>query len=185
MSLFEFIMVLLSMIIGLGVAEVLTGLARALLHRRLSIHSWHLLLLAAIVFVTLVQVWWESWTLHDVPEWSFPQLLLFLVNPILLYVLSHLLFPEIGSTKSLRDHYFENHRLLFGVVFATALSSLLFQPVAFASPIVAVHNLSSLVVLLGSLVLAVSSHPRVHDFMLPIGAIAAGFDIAVGVFAIS
>jgi len=185
MSLFEFIMVLLSMIIGLGVAEILTGFARALLHRRLSINSWHLLLLAAIVFVTLVQVWWESWTLHDVPEWSFPQLLLFLVNPILLYVLSHLLFPDIDSTTSLRRHYFENHRLLFGVVAVTAMASLLLQPVAFGSPLLAVHNLSSLLALVGSLILAASSDPRVHNFLLPMGAVAAGFDIAVGVFAIS
>lgn len=185
MSLFEFIMVLLSMIIGLGVAEILTGFARALLHRRLAIDSWHLLLLATIVFVTLVQVWWESWTLHDVPQWSFPTLLLFLINPILLYVLSHLLFPEIDSTTSLRRHYFENRGLLFGVVAVTALASLLFQPVAFGSPLFAVHNLSSLLALAGSLILATSSDPRIHSVILPLGAMAAAFDIAVGVFAIS
>lgn len=75
MSRFEFIMVLPSMIIELGVAEILTGFARALLRPRLSINSWQPLLLAAIVLVALVQVWRKSWTLHGVAECSFPLLL--------------------------------------------------------------------------------------------------------------
>ena len=185
MSLFEFIMVLLSMIIGLGVAEVLTGVSHALLRRRLTLDSWHLLLLCFLVFVSLTQVWWESWTLHDVAQWNFVQLLLLLINPVLLYTLSHLLFPEIDSATSLRAHYFENHRLLYIVVSLTALSALLFQPLAFGAPLVAIHNLNSILVFGGSLALAASRKPALHSSILPIGALLAAFDIAAGVFSIS
>lgn len=185
MSLFEFIMMLLSIIIGLGIAEILAGFAQALLHRRLTLTSWHQLLLALIVFVTLVQVWWESWTLRDVPAWNFPQLLLLLVNPVLLYTLAHLLFPDRGSFVSLRDHYFANHRLFYSVVAVTALSSLVFQPLAFRTALFALHNLSSLLVLGGSLTLAISPRTALHSLILPVGALLTAFDIGAGVFAIS
>ncbi len=185
MSLFEFIMVLLSIIIGLGVAEVLTGIAQALLHRRLDLDSWHLILLATIVFVTLVQVWWESWALHAVPSWNFPQLLLLLVSPVFLYVLSHLLFPRIDATTSLRAHYFENHRLLYTVVAVTAASTMLLQPLAFREPILAAQNFSSLLFVGGSLVLATSAKPTVHSAILPLGVVLTAVDIATGLFAIS
>ena len=185
MSLFEFIMVLLSIIIGLGIAEILSGFAQALLHRRLTVGSWHQLLLSCIVFVTLIQVWWESWRLHDVPEWNFPQLLMFLLNPVLLYTLAHLLFPDSTSSVPLRAHYFENHRLLYSVVAVTALASLAFQPIVFRTSLFAIHNLSTLLMLSGSLVLATSRRPALHSVLLPVGVLLSAFDIVAGVFSIS
>lgn len=185
MSLFEFIMVLLSMIIGLGIAEILAGVARALLLRRITADSWHLLLLSSIVFVTLVQVWWESWMLHDLPEWNFLQLLLLLVTPVLLYTTSHLLFPEIDAATSLRAHYFENHRLIYSVIAVTALCSVLFQPLAFGASWLAIYNLSSLLIFAGSIALAASARPALHGAILPVGAFLAAFDIAAGAFSIS
>ena len=185
MSLFEFIMVLLSIIVGLGIAEVLTGIAQGLLYRRLDLDSWHLTLLAAIVFVTLVQVWWESWALHEVPSWNFPQLLLLLVSPVFLYVLAHLLFPDIDSKTVLRAHYFRNHRLLYTVVALTAMSTMLLQPLAFREPILAAQNLSSLLFVGGSLVLATSAKPTLHSAILPLGVLLTAVDIGTGLFAIS
>jgi len=185
MSLFEFIMVLFSIIIGLGIAEILTGFAQALLHRRLTIGSWHQLLLSCIVFVTLIQVWWESWRLHDVPEWSFPQLLMLLLNPVLLYTLAHLLFPDSTSSVPLRAHYFDNHRLLYSVVAVTALASLVFHPIVFRTPLFAIHNLSSYLMLAASLALATSRRPTLHSVLLPVGALLVVFDVVAGVFSIS
>ena len=71
MSLFEFLMVLMSIIIGLGIAEVLTGVARVIRERaQLRYYRVHGVLVA-ITFMALVQQWWEAWSLRTVPSWSF------------------------------------------------------------------------------------------------------------------
>lgn len=51
MSLFEFLMILLSIIVGLGLAEILTGVGRILREGRQSDFSWiHSALVAAVFF---------------------------------------------------------------------------------------------------------------------------------------
>ena len=53
MELFEFLMVLVSIIIGLGVAEVLTGVARELRYRKSVQHDWLHAVLVIGIFLAL------------------------------------------------------------------------------------------------------------------------------------
>ena len=61
MSLFEFLMVLVSIIIGLGIVEILTGIARQIRCRESIQGYWIHSVLVAIVFFALLQQWWEIW----------------------------------------------------------------------------------------------------------------------------
>jgi len=54
MSLFEFLMVLVSIIIGLGVAEVLTGIARQFRTRGSTQRYWVHSILVAVIFFALL-----------------------------------------------------------------------------------------------------------------------------------
>jgi hypothetical protein len=75
MSLFEFLMVLVSIIVGLGIAEILTGVARLIRCRESARPYWVHSLLVVSIFFALLQQWWELWELREVPEWTFIALL--------------------------------------------------------------------------------------------------------------
>ena len=179
MSLFEFIMVLQSIVIGLGLARILAGLANALQSNAIDRKAWLHLLLTAMVFVTLVQVWFEAWFLRNATSWHFIHLMLLLMNPTMLYILAHLLFPLDTDTK-LSVHYFKNKHLLYSLVFAASLTGLLFHPIAFGTPFFSSYHLSSLLIGSGALVLAFTNRVWVHGLFLCMGAALVIFDIAVG-----
>ncbi len=177
MSLFEFTMVLLSIVVGLGLTKILAGFSHALLAKQISRESWLPLLLIALVFITLVQVWFEAWIHRDQSSWHFTQLLLILLNPTLIYILTHLMFP-LSSEVSLHEHYFERHRLIFSVVSLAALSAMIYYPLGFDAPLFSLYNLSSGVTALGAAVLAISPNRTIHAVFLVLGALLVVFDIA-------
>ena len=106
MSLFEFLMVLVSLIIGLGLAEILTGIARSIRCRDSIRVYWVHAVLVAVFFVALLQQWWEIWGVRDTPEWSFPGLIMMLGGPVGLFLVAHLLFPEPMKNSSFREYYY-------------------------------------------------------------------------------
>ncbi len=179
MSLFEFIMVLESIVVGLGVAKILSGLSHAVLERQVTVAAWQPLLLASLILLTLIQVWWHAWELRSHAVWGFGQLLLILASPVLLYVLAHLAFPPPGGTD-LRSHYFDRHRVLFGIVAASATTSMVGPSLAFGDPLLVTKNLPSAVTAGGALVLAASPHSGTHAVLLLAGAAIAAWNIAAG-----
>ena len=88
MSLFEFLMVLVSLIIGLGVAELLSGVAQAIRHRKSINFYWVHITFILIVFVALLQQWWEIWGVREVASWTFAGLLMMLGGPIGLFLIA-------------------------------------------------------------------------------------------------
>jgi hypothetical protein len=57
-------MVLVSIIIGLGIAEILKGIAQLFRHRDSISIFWVHIVLIVFVFTALLQQWWEIWGLH-------------------------------------------------------------------------------------------------------------------------
>jgi len=108
MQIFEFIMVLVSIIIGLGIAELLTGFARLLASRNSVQRYWVHTLIIMAIFLVHLQIWWESWDMHRVPEWSFLGLLLMIATPVFLFLIAHLLYPEQISGSDMREYYYQN-----------------------------------------------------------------------------
>jgi hypothetical protein len=114
MSPFEYVIVLISIILGLGITTILTGLAEMIKHSRLSrIYAPHAIWIV-LVFVLHVHEWWENYSLKSISVWKLPMFLFILLYPINLYVLAHLLFPsEIKSGVSSKEFYLSNFRRLF------------------------------------------------------------------------
>ena len=105
MGLFEFLMILMSVVIGLALSEVLTG-AAGMLRDRDSIHFyWIHSLFQVGVFIALLQQWWESWDFVDVVELRFLSVLSLLLPAVVLYLIAHLLNPRPMAKADLRDYY--------------------------------------------------------------------------------
>jgi hypothetical protein len=112
---FEFILVLVSIIIGLGITEVLATQGRVLRGelRAGLIHTiW-----SAVVLTLLVQQFWSEWFQSGRDEWSFVELTVTLVPPLLLFLTASLISPATVRTSDL-DAFFLERKLPFFVVLA-------------------------------------------------------------------
>ena len=76
MNEYSFVMMMLSIIVGLGITEMLRNVARQIQSRAECRHYWLHSVLAALIFFAFLQTWWESWNLRDMEGWNFPTVLM-------------------------------------------------------------------------------------------------------------
>ena len=167
MSLFEFLMVFVSIIVGLGVAEILNGIARQIRCRQSITGYWLHTCGVALIFLALLQNWWELWELRDTPEWVFSSLILMLIAPASLYLIAHLIFPEPIQNSNFKEYYYGRMRPIWWLAVLTTVSSSLFRPLAFGSELVSMDNAVSAFMLVGFLCLAVSRNAVLHTTLVP------------------
>ena len=148
MSLFEFLMVLVSLIIGLGVAELLSGVAQIIRNRKAIQFYWIHTVFVVIIFLALLQQWWEIWGIRNTPVWTFPGLLMMLSAPIGLFLIAHLVFPEPVAQSDQRSFYFQKMNPTLWIAILTVLSSVAFRPVILGEDLFTTDNLSSFVLIL-------------------------------------
>lgn len=124
---FNHLSVMISIVLGLGLANLLMGLARVVqLRKQIKIY-WPTLAWAFTLLLTHVQTWWTMFYLRGVETWTFPLFALVLLQPILLFFLSALALPDFDKNDSmdLRSNYFAQTRWFFGMLLAMLLISLL------------------------------------------------------------
>ncbi len=168
MNLFEFLMILLSLIVGLGLAAILSGFANHLKRNGIRELSWTHAVITLTVFTALLQQFWEAWGLRFEPVWSFPAMLLMLGSPICLYLIARILFPEPGDATSLGDYYLEKAPLLWPLAGLTVTVSTIFRPVAFHYPLWTIDNASAIPVLAICTLLTVTRIKWIHWLLAPI-----------------
>jgi hypothetical protein len=175
MSLFEFLMILLSIIIGLGISELLTGFASILRTGRVSqliVAHWALFL---TIFLVLLQVFWESWSLNVLTKWTFPAMVMMLLAPVLLHLVAHMIFPQ-STDVDLSEYYFSKSRIIYILLLLTALAGVLFRPIAFGWGLMVVDNLSTAPIMAALLLLAWSDNRLLHRVLVPLCLVTVAID---------
>lgn len=177
MTPFAYLSVLISIVLGLGVTELLAGVQR-LVHARERVRfHWLSLTWSGLVFVTLVQWWWAAFGFRHRTDWDFFSFLLILLVPVLLYLAAALVLPPADERGryDLRKHYFGIHRLFFLVLAAATLLEMA-RALRVPDPQAAGLNFAA-TVLLGSLSLVKS--PRYHAVGTALGILLlAAFIVA-------
>ncbi|MDH3427691.1 MAG: hypothetical protein OEM23_04575 [Gemmatimonadota bacterium] len=166
MGLFEFLMVLLSVVIGLGLAEILTGAANLLRARHTVRFHWFHPLFQLGVFFALLQQWWEFWDMEGMDDISFLAVLAVLAPPVFLFLIANLLNPREPEGVDLEEYYFKQAPFLWGLVIAATVEGFL-QPLVFGESVFHLSNLSGIPMVGICVVLAVSKKPRVHWILGP------------------
>lgn len=126
MGKFEYLSVLTSIVIGLALAQLLSGAARLIqLRRRVRMHPATLVWMATL-FLADIQVWWVAFERRDSQDWTFFAYLLYLLIPISLYLLSALILPDLGDEDAvdLRDNFDANRGWIFGLFVVITVTSL-------------------------------------------------------------
>ncbi|HEX9310056.1 MAG TPA: hypothetical protein VF887_04535 [Gemmatimonadaceae bacterium] len=125
MDAFSYLSVLLSVIVGLGVTQLLTATGRLIRHRdHVRVH-WLPLLWAAVLLVVFVQVWWSMFGLRSYRDWTFVGFLLILSQTCTLYMMAAVVLPEQvnDAMVDLANHYEKQRRWFFGFFLATLVIS--------------------------------------------------------------
>lgn len=114
MSPFEYAIILISIILGLGITTILTGVAELIKQTRLTTLFAPYIMWISLIFVIHIQEWWMSYELKTVQVWTLHMLLFTLLPPINLYILAHLLFPAgLNSSFTSKEFYLTNFPKLF------------------------------------------------------------------------
>jgi hypothetical protein len=120
MEAFAHLSILLSIILGLGITELLGGFARLIERRRATSVYGPAIAWAALLLLAHVQTWWTIFGYRGLHQWTFLAFFVVLLQPIVLYLLSVLSFPRSASSLDLRANYYE-HRRWFFALFASLL----------------------------------------------------------------
>ena len=122
MTTFEYLAALVSVVVGLGMAQTLRGLSH-LVHGRASVrvHGPHLMW-AANVMLWMVIFWWFSFGLVELPEWRLPDLIWVLLYASGIYFLTSLVFPDpMPADFDGVSHFHDNRSWFFGALFCVGL----------------------------------------------------------------
>jgi len=110
MSSFEFIAALMSIIIGLGVTNLLAGAGRAFYRRNENpLDEVHIVLTIATLLLLTIQ-WWVTFKWNTEVNWSFDKFLVLIVWTITLYMLTVFLYPPDLSEEEEHQGRFERNR---------------------------------------------------------------------------
>ena len=117
MSVFEYLGVFLSVIMGLGVTHILAGISKTIHHRRTLKHFWLHTLWAFNILVYIVIIWWGMFWWSAQQEWSFFEFLLLILYTIVLFVAASLLFPwDLPDDFDFEAHFFDTRPWFFSVL---------------------------------------------------------------------
>ena len=120
MDIFEYTAVLTSIIIGLGIAHLLRGIAGLIQHPEQARVYWIHLLWVGYLFFTLVFWWWWEFRLGTLEAWTFQIYLFVVMYAFLLFLASALLFPvSMEGYAGFRDYFYSRRRWFFGLVALT------------------------------------------------------------------
>lgn len=176
MQLFEFLMVLISIIIGLGVTEVLSGAARLVRARETVRWYWIQIVFQIGIFLALHQAWWESWDRRLLPEISYGQSLTLLTGPVILFLVAHLLYPDPAKGADLRSYYYRQAPVLWGLAALGTVIATFVVPLVFRFDILHPDNLSGLATAPMMVVMAMSKRPSIHGILAPVVLLALVLD---------
>jgi len=126
MSIFEYVMVLLSVVLGLALTQLLINLADLLragerVRWSLTYATWMLLTLALVL-----DMWTSLWLLHEQPRWNIGVLVFVLFQCSSIFLLAHLMTPHgtgEGGTD-LWEFHLANRRLYLAPVIAYDLAGI-------------------------------------------------------------
>jgi hypothetical protein len=116
---FNYVMVLASVIIGLGITHLLQGVGGLVQHPHREKSYWVHLLWVAAVFLRAIFWWWFEFQLSKTPQWTFALYIFVLAYAVLIYLWCALLFPrDLAGYDGFKDYFYSRRDWFFGLLLA-------------------------------------------------------------------
>jgi hypothetical protein len=112
----EYIAVLTSIIIGLGMAQLLLGLIRMIQDPDQAKPYWIHLCWVCYMFIYAVFWWWWEFKLGGIEVWTFGVYLFVIFYAVLVFILCALLFPtDLSGYDGFKGYFYAMRGWFFGV----------------------------------------------------------------------
>ena len=170
MGAFEYLSVLISIILALGTTRVLGGVGEMLQARSLRRLYWVHTIWIINMFLYLLIAWWIFYRWRNQQPWTFLLFVFVLISPTILYLASLLLFPRESDSDLAIDyktHYYANHRaffILFGLFTPVDIVDSLLKGVPHFLALGPAYFASGLLYFVGLVTAATTRNERYHEF---------------------
>ena len=119
MGLFEYVIVLTSIVIGLSLTHLMQGVAGLVQHPGRARIWWVHLVWVAHLLLTTVFWWWWEFRLHTIKTWTFGLYAFFLGYAFFIYLICSVLFPhDLGEYDGFKAYFMARRRWFFGMLIA-------------------------------------------------------------------
>jgi hypothetical protein len=171
---FSYLSVLLSIILGLGLTQLLTAGGRLIRHREHVHFDWLPLLWAMVLAIIYVQVWWSMFGLRYIHDWTFLAFLAVLAQTAMLYMMAAVALPEEVDPPGLNlaTYYDRHHRWFFGFFLAALVISVI-KDVVVVGHLPSVVNLAFHLFLAAAAVVGLFAHRRRYQDVIGVACAAA------------
>jgi len=123
MSDFEYLSVLIAIIVGIGIAHLLLSLGRILGEAKHLNVGWVQMLWTANILLMLITFWWWGINLRQIEEWVYIQLLFLLFDVSLWCILAAILYPvAIPQEFDLTAHFAKKRKAFYSILVVLAFS---------------------------------------------------------------
>jgi len=113
---FSYIIVLTSIVLGLGVTRLVGGLGHLMQTRKHKRTYWVHTLWMINLLLAMTIVWWDAYRWRVQEHWTLLLFIWLLLSPTILYLIASLLFPDQDETEPITDwstYFYANHRDIF------------------------------------------------------------------------
>lgn len=119
MGIFEYILIFVSIVLGLAVTHLMQGVAAIVQHPgRVRVWWVHLVWVAYLMLSTIFW-WWSEFRLRNVSTWTFELYVLVLGYAFILYLEAALLFPkDLEGYQGFEDYFLSRRRWFFSLLVA-------------------------------------------------------------------
>src|SRR6478735_4522313 len=122
---FDYLAVLISVVLGLAVTHVLTGISGAINRRHHVRLDWVQLFWAVNVLAYVLAVWWGMYWWKHLAVWSVQEFVFLTTYAIVLFLMASALFPaEVGSSDPEQATFARNRSWFFGLLLAAHLADI-------------------------------------------------------------
>jgi hypothetical protein len=126
---FNYLAILISLIVGLAIAQVLTGIGRLVQARTRVVFYWPSVVWAVLFLIILIETWWSLFRLRDNQSWNFFSFLVVVAHPVGLFLICSLVLPDPAEFSGeravdLRANYFDHRHWFYALIILVSLARL-------------------------------------------------------------
>jgi hypothetical protein len=135
MTTFEYITVLVSIIVGLGITHLLIGIARLINRPDQNKVYWIHLLWVIQSFEWLVYFWWFNLTMGTWEEWTGLLYTFFILWVVVSFLRCAVIIPiDLPESGDFRDYFYAKRAWFFGLLLVEQLFNLLYSVIRDFTP---------------------------------------------------
>ena len=122
MQMFEYVIVLISIVIGLALTHLMQGITWVIQHPRRARVWWVHLIWVTYMFLSVIFWWWWEFQLQRIKSWTFPIYVFVVFYAFYLYLICALLFPrDLEGYEGYRDYFMARRTWFFGLLVGWAV----------------------------------------------------------------